>query len=61
MPPAPEQGAMSVGEPGTAFVEREDIGFVAVQIEGQGTGEIAPKQTVHEKLADFADAGQDPL
>ena len=52
---------MSVGEPGTAFVEREDIGFVAVQIEGQGTGEIAPKQTVHEKLADFADAGQYPL
>lgn len=61
MPPAPEQRTMAVGESGAAFVECKDIVFVAVQVEGQGAGEIAPEQAVHEKLADLPDAGQNPL
>ena len=52
---------MAVGESGAAFVECKDIVFVAVQIEGQGAGEVAPEQAVHEKLADFPDTGQNPL
>lgn len=44
---------MAVGESGAAFVECKDIVFVAVQVEGQGAGEIAPEQAVHEKLADL--------
>ena len=61
MPPAPEQRTMAVGESGAAFVECKDIVFVAVQIEGQGAGEVAHEQAVHEKLADFPDTGQIPL
>ena len=60
--PAPYPVAgVAVGKTRATLVECHDIAFVAVQIKGQGTGEVAPEQAVHEKLAHLAHAGEHPL